>query len=198
MITEKHLAAALSYADYLQLIETLVSKNATSGSQQTETYIQYTKLNLQRLTRVHKTTVLNDVLEKMLNSLAKDYIWVVLTESWCGDAAQSLPVLHMIEQHCKHIKLKLLLRDEHLDVMDKYLTNGSRSIPKLICLEKGSLKHVFVWGPRPTEAQKLAQSLLAKGVDNETKGLEIQKWYNADKGQSIQREIELLLESNCH
>ena len=198
MITEKHLAAALSYTDYLQLVETLVSKNATSGSQQTETYIQYTKLNLQRLTRVHKTTVLTATLQETLNSLTKDYVWVVLTESWCGDAAQSLPVLHMIEQHCEHITLKLLLRDEHLDVMDAYLTSGSRSIPKLICLEKDTLKQVFVWGPRPTEAQNLAQSLLANGVDKETKGLEIQKWYNADKGQSIQREMKLLVASNLH
>lgn len=198
MITEKHLAAALSYADYLQLVEELVSKNATSGSHQSETFIQYTKINLQRLTRVHKTTLLHESLKNTLRHLTKNYIWVVLTESWCGDAAQSLPVLHLMEEYSNNIELKLLLRDEHLDVMDSHLTNGSRSIPKLICLEKNTLKQVFVWGPRPAEAQNLAQSLLANGVDKETKGLEIQKWYNADKGQSIQHEIELLLKSNCH
>lgn len=198
MITENHLAAALSYADYLKLVEELVSKNATSGSQQSETFIQYTKINLQRLTRVNKTTLLHESLQNTLRHLTKNYIWVVLTESWCGDAAQSLPVLHLMEEYGNKIELKLLLRDEHLDVMDSHLTNGSRSIPKLICLEKDTLKQVFVWGPRPAEAQNLAQSLLANGVDKETKGLEIQKWYNADKGQSIQNEIELLLKSNCH
>lgn len=189
MITHQLLAQTQSYNEYRALLEKLLSQNKTTGTHQSEEFLNYAKLNLQRMHRLEKTTVLTEHLRSMLSKLRKSYVFLVLTEGWCGDAAQNLPVFHVMEQASPFIELKLLLRDEHLDLMDQYLTNGSRSIPKLICLEKESLQEQFVWGPRPAELQKRVLELLAQHVSKEEKGLIVQKWYAQDKTQSVQREL---------
>lgn len=118
---------------------------------------------------------------------------MVLTETWCGDAAQSLPALHQIANSNPNIEFRILLRDEHPELMDRYLTNGAKSIPKLIGFDM-DLNELFVWGPRPKAAQNLALELIKQGASKEEKGLAIQKWYNSDKTISLQKEINTLLE----
>jgi hypothetical protein len=193
MITEHLLAKTLSYAEYKKLLTDLLVAGKTTGSNQSEEYINYAKINLQRMNRLEKTSEISEELKSQSSRLQSNYYWLVLTEGWCGDAAQNLPVFHLIANLSPTIELKLLLRDEHLEIMDLYLTNGSRSIPKLICLEKTTLKELFVWGPRPAELQKLVLELLAQQVSKEEKSLRVQKWYNNDKTQTLQLELLQLL-----
>jgi hypothetical protein len=193
MITEHLLAKTLSYAEYKKLLTDLLVAGKTTGSNQSEEYINYAKINLQRMNRLEKISEISEELKSQSSRLQSNYYWLVLTEGWCGDAAQNLPVFHLIANLSPTIELKLLLRDEHLEIMDLYLTNGSRSIPKLICLEKTTLKELFVWGPRPAELQKLVLELLAQQVSKEEKSLRVQKWYNNDKTQTLQLELLQLL-----
>jgi hypothetical protein len=193
MITEHLLAKTLSYAEYKKLLTDLLVAGKTTGSNQSEEYINYAKINLQRMNRLEKTSEISEELKSQSSRSQSNYYWLVLTEGWCGDAAQNLPVFHLIANLSPTIELKLLLRDEHLEIMDLYLTNGSRSIPKLICLEKSTLKELFVWGPRPAELQKLVLELLAQQVSKEEKSLRVQKWYNNDKTQTLQLELLQLL-----
>ncbi len=188
MITRHFLDRATSYGEYRHLLQHLLAQGKTTGGNQSETYIHYATLNWQRMQRLDKTTVLTDDLTALLKKISRPYTWLVLTEGWCGDAAQSLPVMAWIEKNCPNITLKLLLRDENLDLMDQYLTNGGRSIPKLICVD-GDLKEKFNWGPRPAELQDLVMDLRQKGVSPEEKSVTVQRWYNADKTLSIQREL---------
>jgi len=193
MINEQLLSKAFSYADYKKLLEVLLAAGKTTGANQSPEFINYAKLNLQRMNRLEKTSVISEELKSQASRLQSNYYWLVLTEGWCGDAAQNLPVFHLIANLTPTIELKLLLRDEHPEIMDQYLTNGSRSIPKLICLEKTTLQPLFVWGPRPAELQKLVLELLAQQVLKEEKSLRVQKWYNNDKTQTLQHELLQLL-----
>jgi hypothetical protein len=197
MITQDHIDRGMSYPQYSKLLSDLMAQGKTTGTNQSEAYLNYAKLNLQRMHRLEKTTELTEELKSALAKISRSYTWLVLTEGWCGDAAQNLPVLHAIEQICPNITVTLLLRDENLDVMDQYLTAGSRSIPKLICLKKddvsGVLKEVFTWGPRPEGAQTLMLELKAGNVSHDERSLQIQKWYNTDKTLSTQNELLALI-----
>ena len=196
MIKQEYLDRSMTYGEYLSLLKDLMARNRTTGDNQSEAYLNYARLNLQRMLRLDKTVILTEGLIQALKRVNESYIWLVLTEGWCGDAAQNLPVFARIEQVCPNVTLRLALRDENLDVMDQYLTQGSRSIPKLICAETKDLSEVFNWGPRPSEVQALTMELKKKGTPTDEKALIIQKWYNADKTLSVQCELETLIKEH--
>lgn len=199
MITPELIAQAMNYEAYKHLLEELVKQGKTTGPNQSEEFVNFGKINLQRMQRVEKTTVLIPELLAALAELKNEYVWLVLTEGWCGDASQNLPVLHLIALAGTKIELKLLLRDEHTDIMDAYLTNGARAIPKLICLKKNassdpvSFSEVFVWGPRPAALQEIVIKLKQEGVSLAEKGIITQNWYNNDKTMSLQKELLSLI-----
>lgn len=193
MISPEEIAGAMSYETYKNLLEKLLSEGKTTGHTQSQEYLEYAKINLQRMGRIEKTTVIENSLKNLLNSITGHYYWVIITEGWCGDASQNLPVLHAIEKTCPNIELKILLRDDNISLMNQYLTNGSRSIPKLIAVEKNSLNQLFVWGPRPEALQARVLEMVKNGVSKQEKGLATQKWYNEDKTKSLQLEIEALI-----
>lgn len=192
-INSSVLAQAMSYEAYMALTEQLVNEGRTSGPNQAEAYVYYTKLNLQRMKRLNKTIEVPAALTELLQQKAGAWTWVIITEPWCGDAAQCVPVLEKIAQHDSKIKTAYLLRDEHPTVMDAYLTNGGRSIPKLICLDQDG-KEVFTWGPRPAVIQEVMNQLKAEGVTEISKIVEeIQKAYNADHQAGVYEEMEAVL-----
>jgi len=194
MITEKEINRAVSYEQYINLVEELVAQGKSTGADQSADYVYFNKLNLQRMLRLKKTFVLQPDLISALKQIKNHFVWVVLTEGWCGDAAQIIPVLAGITEECPNIQLKILLRDQNLELMDQYLSGNSRSIPKLICVEQKTLTEKFVWGPRPAEAQTLMLALKRQETPSSEKSLLIQKWYNADKTQSLQQELLLLIQ----
>lgn len=193
LFTSELLAQAMSYDGYMQLSEQLVAEERTSGPNQSAPYVHYTKLNLQRMKRLNKTAEVPNALSQLLQTKAQNWTWVVLTEPWCGDAAQCVPVLEKLALAVGDIKTFYILRDEHLEIMDAYLTNGGRAIPKLICLDdKGA--EVFTWGPRPAVIQEVMNQLKADGVTEIAEIVEaIQKAYNADHQAGMYNEFETLL-----
>jgi Thioredoxin len=193
MITNEHLITALTYAEFDTLLHFLLTNNRTTGSNQSAEFVDYGKINLQRMNRVYKTSVLTEGMKSALQTLSRKVVFVVITEGWCGDSAQIVPVLERMREQCPNIELKFLLRDEHLDIMDLYLTNGARSIPKLVCLDSNSLEVLFTWGPRPQALQAEVLRLMAAHVSKEEKGIFVQKWYNDNKTQAIQHELSQLL-----
>src|SRR4051794_9652178 len=129
----RHLEKAMNYDEYRNLIDKLLLEGKTTGPVQSASLTDYTKLNVVRMRRVDKTIEILPDLQKVVGSINEEQTWVAITEAWCGDAAQSIPVLYPLSKLNNKINLKLVLRDENLELMDKYLTNGkSRSIPKLI------------------------------------------------------------------
>lgn len=195
---QKYIEKSISYKEYINQIEELVNNNKTSGENQSIELLEYTKLNLRRMNRLNKTNVLNEEIDAVLKECKTPMIWLVLTEAWCGDAAQNIPYINLLADSSEKIELKLLYRDENLELMDAFLTNGGRSIPKLIALNKETNELIGSWGPRPQAAQErmkvLSQSPELKKEDIIT---EIQLWYARDKNQSIEKEFLKLLKSWC-
>lgn len=179
---------AIDYSAYKALAASLFAQGKTTGHEQTEEKIRFTGLNLQRMQRVEKTFVPAPETQKIFEKIQHHFYWIVLTEAWCGDAAQSLPVIHKLSELNSNISLRILIRDDNPAVMDQYLTNGARSIPVLICADE-NLQDQFVWGPRPAPLQQLAMQLVKDKMPKDEKGLIIQKWYNADQARTIQDEL---------
>ncbi|MEX2349619.1 MAG: thioredoxin family protein, partial [Flavobacteriaceae bacterium] len=115
----------------------------------------------------------------------KNITWLVITEAWCGDAAQVLPVLNKVAETTPKIALKLVYRDENPELIEMFLTSGSRSIPKLIALDEHN-QVLYTWGPRPTEAAKMVVDFKnLNGLLTPEFKQDLQLWYNKDKGLNI-------------
>lgn len=144
--------------------------------------------------RLDKTIKISDETTAKIQNLKTPQTWLVLTEGWCGDAAQNLPVINKLAELNTNINLKIVLRDDHLQLMDQFLTNGGRSIPKLIMLDSEN-KVLNTWGPRPTIATKMVVDYKEKNgsLDAEFKQ-DLQVWYNKNKGQSVQEDFVKLIE----
>lgn len=193
-IYQEALKNSMSYNDYLNLIDLKIEENSSTGHEQNDMLTDFTKLNRARMKRLDKTQRILPELENLTKQISKKQVWIVLTESWCGDAAQNVPVLQKLAEINPLIDLRLVLRDDNDELMQQYLTNGGKSIPKLIAVSEDLTKELFTWGPRPATAQIEVKRLLDENGgfnDNVKEGIQI--WYNNDKGISMQKElIEIL------
>ena len=190
---EKGLQKAISYTSYRKLISDLIASGKSSGPIQSEDLLNYSKLNDRRMTRLDKTIQLSHETLLALKKNDKPITWLVLTEGWCGDAAQTLPVINKIADESDLITLKIIFRDEHEELMSHFLTNGGKSIPKLLVLNSEN-NVLNTWGPRPNIATKMVQDYKnTHGQLDAAFKQELQVWYNKDKGVNIQENMVGLL-----
>lgn len=195
-ITTPELVNPLNYQEFKALSEELVAQNKTTGEEQSEQKIGFTKLNLQRMKRVEKQFVLIPELQELLEQQPQNWKWLVLVEAWCGDGAQLLPAIAAIAEAAPNVELTVLLRDENPALMRTCLTNGSRAIPKLICVNAETDERVFTWGPRPAAIQEQVKQLKAEQPDISHDALtqQVQLWYAKDRSQSLQQDLVQVLQ----
>ena len=187
---QKALQTSFSFAEYRKHIAHLITQGKSSGHEQSDDLLHYSELNETRMNRLEKTIVVLPEIINKLQNLDKKYIWLVLSEGWCGDAAQIVPVIHKMAEVTDKIELKIALRDDNDELMQHFLTNGGKAIPKLIVLDTENFEIFADWGPRPHGAKQLIIDYkTTHGVVDETAKIELQKWYLHDKGVSIQQEI---------
>lgn len=187
---------AYTYEEYRELIDNLLAKNKTTGENHSESMLHYTKMNVHRMRRLDKQIDLKDELVQKLEKLDRSLTWLILTEGWCGDAAQIIPTIQKMADQTKVIQTRYILRDEHLEIMDQFLTDGrARSIPKLICLDSKTLEVLGEWGPRPDEAQQLFKDLKENDeFSSRERAEQLHKWYTDDRTESVQDEFIPLIE----
>jgi len=194
IINQKIIDTSISFEEYYSLSEKLVNEGKTSGADQSEILIDFTKLNFQRLKRNVKTNVLKEGLTDIVNKIDRRQTWLILVECWCGDVAQNLPVINKMVELNPLIDLKIILRDENLPIIDAYLTNGGRSIPKLVILDE-QLNEITTWGPRPAYMQQMVMDYMQK--ENKEPftefAVKVHKWYAKNKTEDIQQEFIALL-----
>jgi hypothetical protein len=192
-IIQLSLNKSIDYHSYRTLVSNLVEENSTSGNEKTETLANYTKLNDKRMKRWDKTVKISDALQQKILNYKKDLTLLVLTESWCGDAAHIIPVINKVAVLNPKIKLRLVFRDENEPLMCHFLTNGGKAIPKLIAVNKDADVE-FTFGPRPNEATKLVADYKEKhGALTPEFKEDLQQWYNKNKGQAVLEDLEKLL-----
>ena len=180
-----------SYSEYLTMVNTLAEQGVVTGDVQSEDKLATTKVNLHRIARLDKKAKLTPELEESIAQITANWTWYVIVEGWCGDASQSLAYIAKMADANPNIELKLLLRDDNPEIMNAYLTNGGKAIPKLICKNNETGEELGNWGPRPQNIQDQVNALKAEGPDvfkaNFSKKLPL--WYGKDKGKSVQEEF---------
>lgn len=193
-ITHKAISKSMSYAQFRELVSKLAANNGTTGPEQTDNNKHYTVLNDKRMRRWDKTLKISEEVLKQLEDYQKNVYWLVIVESWCGDSAPSLPVMNKISTYNEAIDLRIVLRSEHPELMDAFLTNEKMAIPKLIVIDKETSEVLGTWGPLPTKATIMANAYkeLHGSLSPEFKE-DLQQWFNRDKGQSTLADLQQLL-----
>lgn len=190
---KEYLDRSMSFSEYLGLIDSLLADGKTTGPNQSEAMTNYARLNRQRMSRIGKTLELEPEIVNEVAALLVDMTWLVITEGWCGDAAQNIPVIEKLAAANHGIETRYILRDENPELMDQFLTAGARSIPKLIGVDNATDAVLGTWGPRPEAAQAYFREMKAAGVEKPLINENMQRWYLADRGRSLQFEIAELL-----
>jgi hypothetical protein len=189
LYTPELISSALTYSDYRkQIDETLAlpPQNETAEKMRPH-FINNAALMEQYDNSYHASAGLLDAIKA-----APATTWLVITEGWCGDAAFNVPMFNIIEKAVPgKVKLRLLLRDTNLDVMDANLTDGGRSIPKLIVLNN-NLQELGKWGPRPAGLQILMKTWKNEGLELKELIPKVHGWYNADDTATLQEELKNL------
>jgi Thioredoxin len=191
---KNYIEKSITFAEYIKLIDDLLLDGKTTGTNQSDAMFNYGKLNRQRMHRLEKTVTLIESLREKVRNNQHKMIWLIITEGWCGDAAQNIPVIEKIAAESENIETRYVLRDENLELMDAYLTNNARSIPKLIALDAETLEEIGTWGPRPQLSMDLFIEMKNRGLEKPLMMENLQRWYIADKNQSIQHEFEILFD----
>ena len=194
-IINQSLSKAITYQEYRELVAYHTVNNTTTGPQQTEALANYTLLNNARMKRLDKTVRIPEAIMEKFISFRGDHTWLVITESWCGDAAQSMPAINKLAQLAPSIEFKVVLRDENPELMNAFLTNGSQSIPKLIVLDNKTNEVLADWGPRPSIATQMVHDFKERyGVLTPEFKQDLQVWYNNDKSQNIIENLARLID----
>ena len=183
---------SINWIEYIALFDQILHDNSPSGVYENEEYLNYVKLNKSRMERWMKSIEIPQTTVDKFNLITSPQRWILLTEPWCGDAAHNTPVLYKLSQLNPLITFEIVLRDENLEFMDGYLTNGARAIPKLIVRDSQN-SDLFTWGARPKSAQSLVLGLKDAQEPMEKIKIELQKWYNTNRGQDVIQEITDLI-----
>jgi len=191
---KQYIERSMTFAEYIKLIDDLLLDGKTTGPNQSEAMFNYGKLNRQRMHRLEKTIRLNDSLKEKAQSVQRKMIWLIISEGWCGDAAQNIPAIEKIAAENVNIETRYVLRDDNLELMDDYLTNDARSIPKLIVLDAETFEEIGTWGPRPQAAMDYFYEMRDGAMEKSQMMENIQRWYLQDKEQSLQKEFEDLFD----
>ncbi len=185
---------AISYEDYIEKTEDLLEQEVEN--EDPKGYVHYYSLGLQRMNRVYKTFKFDALAEKAINQLdVNDLKLLTITEGWCGDASQIVPVVHHLAKKLQ-LEDRYISRDENLNLMENYKTNGAISIPIVIGVDAEG-KEVFRFGPRPEKGM----DMLKKHKENPDKYSadefheDLQHFYNENKGKDIVNEIIELINS---
>ncbi len=196
LLIKNSIKKGVSYSTYRTVIKGLLVEGKSTGSEQSKALLEYSILNDKRMDRLDKTLKISEETTNALEKLTNNYTLLVLAEGWCGDAAQILPVINKIASASSKIDLKIVCRDENETLMQQFLTNGGKAIPKVIIVNSKN-EVVNSWGPRPSIATKMVNDYKALhgGLDAEFKK-DLQMWYNKDKGNNTQKDLlEILLAS---
>lgn len=193
--TAKLRGESYDYTAYLNHIDTLLEKGMTTGPLQTPELLEKAILNRQRMKRIEKTGAVPETITALLEKLPADIRFFVITEGWCGDAAQLTPYFQkMLESASIGDHVRYVLRDETGYIQD-FLTKGAKSVPVIVAYRDGSGQVLHQWGPRPAEISTWYQNLLLDpSLSKDEKSYQLHARYSAEKGKSFFNDMHLFLE----
>jgi thioredoxin-like negative regulator of GroEL len=192
MKTPQHTVIGDNYRSYRNKINSLLAEGKVTGKKQSEALVEFTKLNIQRMNRLDKTLTLIPELEQKIVNSRRKMQWVILSQGWCGDCAQLVPVFGKIAELSQgKVELALVNPDERNDLMERFATNGTRSVPKAAFFEAETGWLSGTWGPRPKPAQEIMLKWKASDgkISKDDFEKELHTWYAKDKTWTTQTEL---------
>lgn len=183
----------MDWQAYTELFDSILEGKITEAPYDKEAYLEYVKLNKSRMNRWFKKNPISAETIAVLKNIEAPQHWILIAEPWCGDAAHSAPILQMMAAVSPKVSLEIVLRDSS-EWIDSYLTNGSKSIPKLVVRDAAGAD-LFVWGPRPAACQKLVMEMKETDLSPQERNVRLQNWYNENGAEDIQRELREALAS---
>ncbi len=191
-ILSKSFDAGIKFEDFLKKTEDYVENTVVDSLSEDDKYLfNYTKLNLQRMNRVLKTHPVEETLATKIKAIKEKQYWMLITENWCGDSAQSSPEFYKMSQLNPNIDLRVVERDTFPEVMDVYLTNGKRSIPIVVAFDE-NWNQLWKWGARPKVLQDQIDEWTAQNMPKDEWIEKIHLWYGRNKGKEVFAEMNLL------
>ena len=139
-----------------------------------------------------RAVVEEDYLQRV-DAVPGDWHLLVLSEDWCGDAVNTVPVVAKLAALSPTLELRVLARDENLDLMDAHLSGTSRAIPVVIALD-GEFNERGWWGSRPAPLQQWVTGP-GKAMEKDARYREIRSWYARDKGRTTLEEVVWVMEA---
>jgi len=182
-----YLEKGISYEYYLIRVKYQMDHLQSEGDP--NAYVQYYSLGLTRMERWNKTFQLSDDQISRLEKITPNFQVLTISEGWCGDASQILPIVDIIFKQLG-VEHKIVFRDENLELMDEFLTHGARSIPIVIGVDKEG-NEIFRFGPRPVYGMELLKKNKENPEEYSTHQFhkDLQIFYNQDKGKAIFNEL---------
>jgi len=179
-----------TYSEYRDMIDLLLTERKTTGSNHSDSYIKYTEMNVRRMKRLDKQPAIVPEALEVLKNMETPMLWLIITEAWCGDAAQIVPIIERMANESPNVITRYILRDEHPEIMDQFLTDGGRGIPVIVSIDPFTGEVLGYWGPRPKEAQDMMRDWKEKGTEPYAEFSErLHTWYAKDKTVQIQLEF---------
>lgn len=179
----------ISYEDFMKRMEETASAPIPAEiDEATKEKLGYYPLNLRRMKRINSTFKPGEAAENTFNEIKSGQTWMILSEGWCGDTAQNVPVINKLAKLNQNIDVKIILRDTYPEIMDKYLTYGARSIPKLVAFDEEG-NELFQWGARPEPIYSIMKEHIAAGLPKHQREEILHTWYAKDGGKSTAGEI---------
>ena len=179
----------MTWEEYNNLFESILSGEFTDKPYDNPAYTNYASLNASRQKRWMKRGALNEELVATLERLNFKQTRTLISEPWCGDASHIAPFIAKLAETSSNIDFRVNLRDGEDSMIQDYLTNGSMSIPILVVRDENG-DDLFHWGPRPKDAQAIHMNNREDdSKTGEEKKVELQSWYNKDKGADLQLEL---------
>lgn len=182
----------MNFEEYHALFSQILTSTKVEAPYDDPEYLNYTKLNKSRQKRWAKNGVILEETKIVFSNLSTKQHWIIISEPWCGDASHIVAFLVKMAELNPMISYEIQLRDSAPFLIEKYLTNGTKAIPKLIIRDENGNDRA-VWGPRPEKAQNMFLSLKEANIEKTEQKIALQNWYNEDEGVAIQKEVCALM-----
>ncbi len=194
MSLNTYFTEGLSYENYIEYTEDALEAEIEIDDPQE--LVQYYAINLQRMRRIHKTFKFSNAQKKRIEAIENNFKILIITEGWCGDASQIVPIVERLAEALK-VECKFVLRDQHMDLMENYKTNNTISIPIIVGVDQEG-EELFRFGPRPARGMEI----LTKFKENpdryskEEFHEDLQRYYNENKGEDTVNELLDLIDES--
>lgn len=169
----------------------LLLTNRWIEAQTFEAFLDYSTKNVDRMRELYEKVQIPNDLSEQVSGFEKEARVLVIGADWCGDVVANLPAMARLAELNPKIELRVIDRDRHEDLINEFLTGGSKSIPKAI-VAPSSMAHCKSWGPRPAECQAIMNENKGK-MPKEEIYPKIRDWYANDKSQSVLKDLWALI-----